>query len=246
MASKPRPGRNYKILRTILLLIPTGFILGLRLHFIIVLLKYIKPQGRPPFECSGETSPDCYLGNTQFWFSLITGFFVLFEIGMTVAWGPLERPLQYGGTGYVEEANDVFVSPDRTQSYYPQMQQQQQQQQQQGFYPQQPILLQSPSHKIDQSVTPQQPYPQLYQQPQQQNPYLPQQQYQQPFVQQQHQQQRSQPSPQPSPQPSTRGYISQAEQYEMLQQQQYQQQQQQLQQQHSFVQPAPYNPSSGY
>ncbi|KAG0278039.1 hypothetical protein BGZ95_004839 [Linnemannia exigua] len=234
LRSKPRPGRSYKIIRTILLLIPTGFILGLRLTVIVLVIPDIRPGDQSPFDCAGSSDPDCYLANTQFWWSLITGFCVLFEMGMTVAWGPLERPHQ--------GANVEFVSPNTPAAYYPQMQQQQ------GFYPQQPILLENSSYKIDQGVSPQQPYPQLYQQ-QPQQPYMPQQYQPQPFVPplQQHQQQ-PQRSPQPSPQPSP-GYVSQAAQYEMLQQQQLQQQQQQqyqAQQQHSFVQPAPYSPSTGY
>ncbi|KAG0379679.1 hypothetical protein BGX24_012129 [Mortierella sp. AD032] len=241
LRSKPRPGRNYKIIRTILLLIPTGYITGLRLTIIVLVSGNYGPRGESAFDCTGY-DPDCYFGNIQFWWSLITGFFVLFEMGMTIAWGPLESPHQYGGAGYAQGANVVLVSPDAPQAYYPQMQQQLQQQQQ-GFYPQQPILLQSPSYKIDEG--PQQAYPQLYQQP-----YLPQQQQPQPFVPQlQQQQQQPQRSPQPSPQPSPSGYISQAAQYEMLQQQQIQQQQQQqnqAQQQQSFAQPAPYNPSAGY
>ncbi|KAK3839541.1 MAG: hypothetical protein JOS17DRAFT_190250 [Linnemannia elongata] len=258
LRSSPRTGKGYKYLRAFLLLIPTVLILYLRLHYIALINELYSNSTYTPFQCRDISSYMCYLRNTVFFWSLITAFFVLFEIGMTLAWGPLEAPHQFGSAngGYSHDANVVMVSP---QPYYPQQQQ---------YYPnmaQQPVMLnqQNPSYKIDNV---QQPYPLLYQQPlqqqqQQQHPYQPQPAIPGGYISQQQptspggyitQQppspggHASQPSPRASftsqPSPGA-GYISQAEQYELLQQQQQQQQMlQQQQRQQSFAQPAPSTP----
>ncbi|KAF9546137.1 hypothetical protein EC957_010123 [Mortierella hygrophila] len=253
LRSSPRTGKGYKYIRAFLLLIPTVVILYLRLRYVAFVNENYGSSS--PFECTYIGDYICYLWNTIFFWNLITAFFIVFEIGATLAWGPLEAPHQFGGPngGYSQDANVVMVSP---QSYYPQQQ----------YYPnmaQQPVLLdqQNSSYKIDNNV--QQPYPHLYQQPlqQQQHPYQPQPAtpggyitQQQPtspggYISQQppspggH---ASQPSPRASftsqPSPGA-GYISQVEQYELLQQQQQQQQMlQQQQRQQSFAQPAPSTP----
>ncbi|KAG0289591.1 hypothetical protein BGZ96_006878 [Linnemannia gamsii] len=255
LRSSPRDGKGYKFTRTFLLLVPTVLVLYLRLDYINLV---VKSSVQSPFECTANSSYNCYLVNTVLWWSLITAFFIVIEIGMTLAWGPMEAPNQFGGTlgGYSQDPNVAMVSP---QSYYPQ--------QQQPYYPhvaQQPVLLshQNPVYKIDTGV--QQPYPVLYQQPQQpqqqQHPYQPQTATPGGYITQQPtspggyiSQQPPSPGghvPQPSPrasftsQPSPRaGYISQLEQYELLQQQQIQQQQlQQQQRQQSFAQPASSTP----
>ncbi|KAK5827796.1 hypothetical protein F5H01DRAFT_332260 [Linnemannia elongata] len=257
LRSSPRTGKGYKYMRAFLLLIPTVLILYLRLHFVALVNELQGSSAHSPFDCAALEDVTCYLSNTVFFWSLITAFFVIFEIGMTLAWGPLEAPNQFGGIngGYSQDANVVMVNP---QQYYLQQQQN---------YPnmvQQPVLLnqQNPSYKIDNNV--QQPYPVLYQQPlqqQQQHPYQPQPSIPGGYISQQQptspggyiSQQppspgghASQPSPRASftshPSPGA-GYISQAEQYELLQQQQQQQQMlQQQQRQQSFAQPAPSTP----
>ncbi|KAF9328598.1 hypothetical protein BGZ91_000931 [Linnemannia elongata] len=254
LRSSPRTGNGYKCIRAFLLLIPTVLVLYLRLHFVALVNEELGVS-QSVFECTNIQDYDCYLMNTVFFWSLITSFFVVFEIGMTLAWGPLEAPHQFGGAngGYSQDANIVMVSP---QPYYPQQQQ---------YYPnmaQQPVLLdqQNSSYKIDNNV--QQPYPLLYQQPlqqQQQYPYQPQPSTPGGYITQQQPTSpggyisQQPPSPgghaaQPSPrasftsQPSPgSGYISQAEQYELLQQQQ-QQMLQQQQRHESFAQPAPSTP----
>jgi hypothetical protein len=258
--SSPRDGKGYKFLRSFLLLVPTVLVLYIRLHYVDLIVKAYPGGASRQILLLCPSFSICYLKNTMFWWGVITAFFILFEIGMTLAWGPMEAPPhQFGGTlgGYSQDPNVAMVSP---QSYYPQ--------QQQPYYPhvaQQPVLLnhQDPVYKIDTGV--QQPYPQLYQQPQQtqqkQHPYQPQPAIPGGYITQQQptspggyiSQQPPSPGghvPQPSPrasftsQPSPRaGYISQAEQYELLQQQQIQQQQfQQQQRQQSFAQPAPSTP----
>ncbi|KAF9148553.1 hypothetical protein BG015_009709 [Linnemannia schmuckeri] len=257
LRSSPRAGRGYKFARTFLLLIPTILVLYLRIDFIALVSGRRATYNVSPFVCTYIEDYICFLSNTIFWWSLITAFFVLFEIGMTLAWGPMEAPHQFGGAleGYSQDANVVMVSPQPIYS------------QQQQYYPhmaQQPVLLnqQHPGYKIEDGV--QQPYPLMYQQPlqqQQHHPYQPQPTSPGGYMTQQQpaspggyiSQQPPSPgghAPQPSPrasftsQPSPgAGYISQAEQYELLQQQQQQQQMlQQQQRQQSFAQPAPSTP----
>ncbi|KAF8930692.1 hypothetical protein BGZ47_000444 [Haplosporangium gracile] len=253
LKSSPRAGRGYKFARTFLLLIPIILVLYLRLDYVALVLRLLDDRDLSPFVCSYIPDYDCFLRNTVFWWSLITAFFILFEIGMTLAWGPMEAPHQFGGAlgEYSQDANVAMVSPQlnylQQQQYYPHMAQQSVSLNQQYL-----------GHKIDNGV--QQPYPILYQQPlqqQQHHPYQPQSTSPGGYIAQQQlassggyiAQQPPSPggyAPQPSPRASFTsqsspgaGYISQAEQYELLQQQQQQQQMlQQQQRQQSFAQPA--------
>ncbi|KAF9099828.1 hypothetical protein BGX23_011428 [Mortierella sp. AD031] len=240
------PTGIHKLLRAFLLLIPTGLVLYIRLHYIVLMLQLFErtPEyfvGRRPFGC-GDWS--CYLENTLVFYNTIVALFVLVEIGMALAWGHTSHQFQFGAHGYVDSTgtgggNEVVLggSPDhpQPQAYYSQMQQLQPQQQRTSYYPhaQQPILLdqqqqQHSPYKIDNNVQPQY----LYQQPQ--YPTLPQQQQPPPS-----------PSLPPPPRQPSPGYVPQALQYEILQQQQLQQQQQQQWQRQSFSQPANYVSYSG-
>ncbi|KAF9908079.1 hypothetical protein EC991_010207 [Linnemannia zychae] len=92
-------------------------------------------------------------------------------VGMTLAWGPMEKTHQYGGAhGYAQGANVIVISPDQPQqypqqqTYYPQQQQAPipVQQQPQFYQYQQPVAL-DPNTPYQQ----QQQLAQFYQQQQQ-------------------------------------------------------------------------------
>ncbi|KAK3848513.1 MAG: hypothetical protein J3R72DRAFT_429168 [Linnemannia gamsii] len=147
LKGQPHP-RLHKYLRAFLILIPTIIILYINSVF----LERYRPRPEARFVCA---SASCLLRWSTAIVSIIMGAFVLIEVGMTLAWGPLEKTHQYGGAhGYAQDANVVIVSPDQLQQhqqqlYYPQ--------QQQGYYPQQqqaPIPMQY-----------QQQHPYQYQQP---------------------------------------------------------------------------------
>ncbi|KAG0300200.1 hypothetical protein BGZ97_003344 [Linnemannia gamsii] len=172
----------HKYLRAFLVLAPNIVMLYLTCNVIhITLLNYDMSYGNGgyydvpgPFDCRPSDNYLCFLSYTNLFMSLITALFVVIEIGMTLAWGPLVKAHQFGGArgGYAPDANVVLVSPDQPylhqQQHYYYPQQPQQQFQQQGYLPQM------------QQLPPQQPIlgTHVTQQPQQQGPdsqlaYLP-------------------------------------------------------------------------
>ncbi|KAG0289590.1 hypothetical protein BGZ96_006877 [Linnemannia gamsii] len=153
----------HKYLRAFLLLIPTIAMLYLTCKIInITLLNYNGDHSYGsgydsdfpgPFDCLSIENYGCYMSYTNLFMSLITALFVVIEIGMTLAWGPLEKAHQFGTQGYIQNANVILVSPDQPyqqqqqQFYYPQ-QPQQQFQYQQGFHPQMQQLQHPPQQPI--------------------------------------------------------------------------------------------------
>ncbi|KAK3848514.1 MAG: hypothetical protein J3R72DRAFT_429169 [Linnemannia gamsii] len=133
----------HKYLRAFLFLVPVGVVLYITCSTINTVLEFTSKsygRGASPFLCYPEDYA-CYLFNTNLFMSLITALFVVIEVGMTLAWGPLEKKHQFGAHGYAQNANVIIVSPD--QPYQQQQQQQplyylphQQQSQQQPLYPQ--------------------------------------------------------------------------------------------------------------
>ncbi|KAF9124669.1 hypothetical protein BGW39_007978 [Mortierella sp. 14UC] len=188
-AFKGQP-RLHKYLRAFLILIPTIMLLYVNFDYLARYLDATSTRPQQRFVCPfGNAS--CLLHWSLVFVSVIMGVFVLIEVGMTLAWGPLQKTHQYGGAlGYAQDANVIVVSPDQPQQqlYYPQ-----QPLQQQGYYPQQQALI------------PMQQQPQLYQYQQpialDPNPQYQQQQQQQPT--QLYQQQQYQYSSSPAPVPGT-------------------------------------------
>ncbi|KAG0278038.1 hypothetical protein BGZ95_004838 [Linnemannia exigua] len=221
----------HKYLRAFLFLVPTGVVLYITCNTINRVLEVYSSapstyyRRTPPFQCMlGDYR--CFLVYTNLFMSLITALFVAIEVGMTVAWGPLEKKHQFGAHGYAQNANVIIVSPDlpyqqqqqplyylphqqqsQQQPLYPQMQQvQRQEEQQPGLPPQQAILV--GPNVLPQSAFSQQQQQQEQQQYQQQAPvastlaYLP-------YTPSTHTQSPVaatatsgfQPSPEPSPQP---------------------------------------------
>ncbi|KAG0043782.1 hypothetical protein BGZ89_006312 [Linnemannia elongata] len=163
----------HKYLRTFLLLVPTIVVLYVTCNYIHVRLDYGYAE---PFACGFIENYPCYLRFTYWFMELITALFVVIEIGVTLAWGPLEAQAhRFRGAkgGYDQNANVILVSPDQPyqqqqQYYYPQ--QQQQFQQQQAYYPHMQQLQHPPQQPIliGPNITPQQ-----QPQPQQQGPDSP-------------------------------------------------------------------------
>ncbi|KAF9124667.1 hypothetical protein BGW39_007976 [Mortierella sp. 14UC] len=244
LKSGPLPGRIHKIVRTLLLLLLIGVLITLRLLILSSSTSSLtRPKDKLASGCSAWADIDVVISCVQFLISIIVGLIVLIEIGMTIAWGPLELeiPPKEGGDGDVDEVSVVVVTPEVPQADIPQMYQQRQHRQQEGLYPQHPIPQinqNSFSYKIDECNQYQQQHPQLNQQFQQQPPYLI------PYQQQQQQQQQQQYYYQQEHLQQQQQYYYQQEHLQQQQQQHYQQQnlQQQQQQQHSLVHAAPYNP----
>ncbi|KAK5827793.1 hypothetical protein F5H01DRAFT_399389 [Linnemannia elongata] len=153
----------HKYVRTFLLLVPTIVVLYLTCNAIHLELQAYSEYASSgydygaPFTCGDISNYSCYLQYTNMFMGLISALFVVIEVGVTLAWGPLEKAHRFGGAqgGYIQNANVILVSPDlpyqhqqQQQYYFPQ--QQQQFQQQQAYYPhmqqlqhppQQPILI---------------------------------------------------------------------------------------------------------
>ncbi|KAF9101341.1 hypothetical protein BGX29_005788 [Mortierella sp. GBA35] len=182
--------RIHKCLRAFLLLGPTVFILYVFLAGIIsdasiyefnvehgYYNRYPEEFKSDPFACK---TTECYFFQAFRLTYVITGLFVVIEIGTTLAWGSApERRHLFGGAngGYAENANIILVSPDQPPYpqqqplYNPQMQQQQQLYQQQQQLYQQPIVLENSTFKIDNNPQPQYPIQQQQQSVAQQVPY---------------------------------------------------------------------------
>ncbi|KAK3848516.1 MAG: hypothetical protein J3R72DRAFT_429172, partial [Linnemannia gamsii] len=92
LGSYPRPGIKHKLLRTFLILIPTGVVFGLRISFIVLESQGEKSPDQSALGCPATATYACIVVFAQFWVSLIAAFFILLEMGLTFAWGPLERP----------------------------------------------------------------------------------------------------------------------------------------------------------
>ncbi|KAF9099829.1 hypothetical protein BGX23_011429 [Mortierella sp. AD031] len=125
------PHKLHKYLRALLMLIPAVLILYINLDFLAKYLRNTSTRTGLRFQCN---EPDCYLTWTLVFLSIVLGFFVLIEVGMTLAWGPMVKPHQYGMHGYAQDANVIIVSPDQPQpqAFYPLHQYQQQLQQNQS------------------------------------------------------------------------------------------------------------------
>ncbi|KAG0278037.1 hypothetical protein BGZ95_004837 [Linnemannia exigua] len=187
LKGQPHP-RLHKYLCAFLIFIPTIMILYINFDYLARYLKSTSLQPERRFVCPASNA-NCLLHWSMLFVSIIMAAFVLIEVGMTLAWGPLEKVHQYGvAHGYAQNANVVIVSPDQPQQqlHYPQ--------QQQGYYPQHqqaPIPMQCQQQQLYQyqqpvALDPNPPYQQqatqFYKQ-QAPPPLLPQQQqYQYPAV----------------------------------------------------------------
>ncbi|KAG0042748.1 hypothetical protein BGZ90_009315, partial [Linnemannia elongata] len=78
----------HKYLRTFLLLVPTIVVLYVTCNYIHLRLDYGYSE---PFACGSIEHYPCYLQFTNLFMELITALFVVIEIGVTLAWGPLEK-----------------------------------------------------------------------------------------------------------------------------------------------------------
>ncbi|KAF8924436.1 hypothetical protein BGZ47_004018, partial [Haplosporangium gracile] len=140
----------HKYLRTFLLLVSTILVLYITCTLIqFQLLIHSEDDFEIPFTCGSIKNSWCYLNNTNLFMALITALFIVIEVGLTLAWGPLEKTHQFGGAqeGYAQNANVILVRPDQPyqqhqQFYHPQQQQAYYAQMQQLQHPpQQPILV---------------------------------------------------------------------------------------------------------
>ncbi|KAG0320787.1 hypothetical protein BGZ99_004293 [Dissophora globulifera] len=171
--------RVHRYARAFLLFVVCVLVLYVNLKSIAQEVKFASLQyPYKAFYCSSD-EPTCFLFWTYDFLTVITGFFILFELALTLKVGPLEPGSQqlYGRHGYETGANVVVVSPEQPPHggyvpqplYYPQ--------QNQYAYPQMAGVSGAatmPAHKVEEPspmVQQQQPYygyqqPSGYQQPQ--------------------------------------------------------------------------------
>ncbi|KAF8929478.1 hypothetical protein BGZ58_008916 [Dissophora ornata] len=169
----------HKVLRAFFMLFLSVFILYISIRSIVGAVQYY-PTGSA-FTCD-PSYPPCYIYWAFTFICVITGFFAILELAVTLKTGPLQPGSQqtYGRYGYGTEANIVVVSPDQAQpGVYPQYQQQQpgMVSPQPFYYPQQqqqPLMTGATSASDGAQKIDLQPQQQQYYQPQ------PQQQYYQP------------------------------------------------------------------
>ncbi|KAF8927422.1 hypothetical protein BGZ47_002163 [Haplosporangium gracile] len=147
-----KPTKLHKYLRAFLMLLPTVLNMFVNFDYLVRYLRETSrdysPNARPEerFQCQGSSV--CMLTWSMVFMSIILDFFVLCEIVMTLAWGPLGKVHQFGGAngGYTQDANVIIVSPDQPQSQQAYYTHQPTQQQQQAYYAamqqQAPILQQ--------------------------------------------------------------------------------------------------------
>ncbi|KAI8602893.1 hypothetical protein EDD21DRAFT_403300 [Dissophora ornata] len=176
---RPLMTRSKRVLRAFFMLFLSVFILYISIRSIVGAVQYY-PTGSA-FTCD-PSYPPCYIYWAFTFICVITGFFAILELAVTLKTGPLQPGSQqtYGRYGYGTEANIVVVSPDQAQpGVYPQYQQQQpgMVSPQPFYYPQQqqqPLMTGATSASDGAQKIDLQPQQQQYYQPQ------PQQQYYQP------------------------------------------------------------------
>ncbi|KAK3839527.1 MAG: hypothetical protein JOS17DRAFT_190089, partial [Linnemannia elongata] len=102
LGKKPLVSNKYG--RAALMLLPALFLLGLQIHQIDVTIKMVKWINErrsqqfgemEPFSCAdsdGIVDPDCALSQSHTFVPVVTGFFVIIEVAVTLFRGPLHSP----------------------------------------------------------------------------------------------------------------------------------------------------------
>ncbi|KAK3839528.1 MAG: hypothetical protein JOS17DRAFT_190091, partial [Linnemannia elongata] len=99
-----KPLVSNKYIRAVLMLLPALFLIGVQLHQVDVRIKRVKEFNEflgeefskiEPFSCAssdGSEDPNCVLVQSYTFIPVVTGFFVIIEVAVTLFRGPLHSP----------------------------------------------------------------------------------------------------------------------------------------------------------